>query len=112
MKKKLILGLIGSGKITLYRHLNEQKISYAVETQFKCGILKQERLFNIRWFLRDATIDEIPQEIKHLYKYCPHSRMQVGQDKTASRNIMTMKILNIILEKNICLKRGGDNNEF
>lgn len=81
MKKKLILGLIGSGKTTLYRHLNEQKISYAVETQFKCGILKQERLFNIRRFLRDATIDEIPQEIKHLYKYCPHSRMQVGQDK-------------------------------
>ena len=88
MKKKLILGLVGSGKTTLYRHLNEQKISYAVETQFKCGILKQERLFNIRRFLRDATIDEIPQEIKHLYKYCPHSRMQVGQDKKRQVEIL------------------------
>ena len=60
-------------------YLNNKEI--VAETKFKCGILKQERLFNIQRFLYDATIDEIPQEIKHLYKYCLHSRMQVGQDK-------------------------------
>ena len=31
--KKIIFGLVGSGKTTLYRKLNEQKISYAVEIE-------------------------------------------------------------------------------
>ncbi len=79
------IGLTKRGYLANYvewvNYLNNKEI--VAETKFFkfFGILKQEKLTNIKCFSHKATIEEIPQEVKHLYKYCLHSRMQVGQDK-------------------------------
>ena len=51
-------------------------------TEYKiCGILKQERLYNLKTFPRNCTKKDIPAEFKHLWKYKLNNRFQVGQDK-------------------------------
>ena len=67
--KKIILGLVGSGKSTLYRKLNEEKVANAVEIelpQICIGNDKlKEQLFEL--FLKDENIDII---ITHPYFLC------------------------------------------
>lgn len=67
--KKIILGLVGSGKSTLYRKLNEEKVANAVEIelpQICIGNEKlKEQLFEL--FLKDEDINVI---ITHPYFLC------------------------------------------
>ena len=51
-------------------------------TEYKiCGILKQERLCNLKIFPYNYIEKDIPDEFKHLWKYKLNNRFQVGQDK-------------------------------
>lgn len=43
--------------------------------------LKQERLTNIKIFPFEATEDDVPDELKTLWKQKLNNRFQVGQDK-------------------------------
>lgn len=66
---KFIIGLAGSGKTTLYRRLNENKILNAVEIELPQSCLKEEKLkvslFNL--YYKNPNIDCI---ISHHY-YLP-----------------------------------------
>ncbi len=51
-------------------------------TEYKtCGILKQERLYNLKIFPYNCTEKDIPNEFKILWKYKLNNRFQIGQDK-------------------------------
>jgi len=67
--KKLIIGPVGSGKTTLYRKLNEEKITNAVEIELPQSCINdeeiKEKLFDI--FYNSPNIDVI---ISHPY-YLP-----------------------------------------
>ena len=78
MKKKLILGLVGSGKTTLYRHLNEQKISYAVEIELPQCCKDDEELKEtlLRLYINNKNIETI---IVHPY-YLPNNWKEIVGD--------------------------------
>ena len=78
MKKKLILGLVGSGKTTLYRHLNEQKISYAVEIELPQNCKDDEELKEtlLRLYINNKNIETI---IVHPY-YLPSNWKEIVGD--------------------------------
>lgn len=67
--KKIIFGLVGSGKTTLYRKLNEEKRANAVEIELPQSCINndllKEQLF--RLFLFDKGIETI---ILHPYYLC------------------------------------------
>lgn len=68
-EKTIIFGLIGSGKTTLYRKLNEEKRANAVEIELPQSCINndllKEQLF--RLFLFDKSIETI---ILHPYYLC------------------------------------------
>ena len=78
MKKKLILGLVGSGKTTLYRYLNEQKISYAVEIELPQSCEDDEELKEtlLRLYINNKNIETI---IVHPY-YLPNNWKEIVGD--------------------------------
>ena len=78
MKKKLILGLVGSGKNTLYRHLNEQKLSYAVEIELPQSCKDDEELKEtlLRLYINNKNIETI---IVHPY-YLPSNWKEIVGD--------------------------------
>ena len=78
MKKKLILGLVGSGKTTLYRYLNEQKISYAVEIELPQSCEDDEELKEtlLRLYINNKNIETI---IVHPY-YLPSNWKEIVGD--------------------------------
>lgn len=67
--KKIIFGLVGSGKTTLYRKLNEEKEENAIEIELPQNCINndllKEQLF--RLFLFDKSIETI---ILHPYYLC------------------------------------------
>lgn len=69
MEKQIIFGLVGSGKTTLYRKLNEEKKANAVEIELPQSCINndllKEQLF--RLFLFDKSIEII---ILHPYYLC------------------------------------------
>ena len=73
---KIIIGLVGSGKTTLYRKLNESKELYAVEIELPQSCLNDEevkvKLFTL--FYYNPNIDCI---IAHPY-YLPNDFWQRG----------------------------------
>ena len=78
MKKKLILGLVGSGKTTLYRYLNEQKISYAVEIELPQNCKDDEELKEnlLQLYINNENIETI---IVHPY-YLPSNWKEIVGD--------------------------------
>ena len=51
-------------------------------TEYKiCGILKQERLYNLKTFPRNCTKKDIPAEFQHLWTYKLKNHLHVGPDK-------------------------------
>lgn len=75
MKKKLIIGLVGSGKTTLYRYLNEQKISYAVELELPQSCKDDEELKEnlLKLYINNKNIETI---IAHPY-YLPSNWKEI-----------------------------------
>lgn len=67
--KKIIFGLVGSGKTTLYRKLNEEKRANAVEIELPQVCAYNDYLLEhlFRLYLYDKTIDTI---ILHPYFLC------------------------------------------
>ena len=78
MKTQIIFGLVGSGKTTLYRYLNEQKISYAVEIELSQSCKDDEELKEtlLRLYINNKNIETI---IVHPY-YLPNNWKEIVGD--------------------------------
>lgn len=106
MKKKLILGLVASGKTTLYRHLNEQKISYAVEIELPQSCKDDEKLKEtlLRLYINNKNIETI---IVHPY-YLPSNWKEIVGD-------IEIELLDISIEerlKRIVARSGQKLNKI
>ena len=105
MKKKLILGLVGSGKTTLYRHLNEQKISYAVEIELPQSCKDDEELKEslLQLYINNKNIETI---IVHPY-YLPSNWKETVGD-------IEIELLDIPFKERVqrIINRSKDNKIF
>lgn len=63
-----------------YQNYQHNKSVVAYTKKYWWG-LKQEKLDNVVTYPRYATIEDIEEEHKHLYKFKLHNRMQIGQDQ-------------------------------
>ena len=103
--KKIIFGLVGSGKTTLYRKLNEQKISYAVEIELPQSCKDDEELKEtlLRLYINNKNIETI---IVHPYYLPSNWREIVGEVK--------IELLDIPFEERLerIIKRSKDNKIF
>ena len=64
---------------TEYRNYLENPDIVAKTEKYSWG-LKQERLYNCRIFDWQATVEDVPDELKELFKRKLNNRFQVGQD--------------------------------
>ena len=103
--KKIIFGLVGSGKTTLYRKLNEQKISYAVEIELPQSCKDDEELKEtlLRLYINNKNIETI---IVHPYYLPSNWKEIVGEVK--------IELLDIPFEERLerITKRNKDNKIF
>ena len=103
--KKIIFGLVGSGKTTLYRKLNEQKISYAVEIELPQSCKDDEELKEtlLRLYINNKNIETI---IVHPYYLPSNWKEIVGEVK--------IELLDIPFEERLerIIKRNKDNKIF
>lgn len=103
--KKIIFGLVGSGKTTLYRKLNEQKISYAVEIELPQSCKDDEKLKEtlLRLYINNKNIETI---IVHPYYLPSNWKEIVGEVK--------IELLDIPFEERLerIIKRSKDNKIF
>ena len=103
--KKIIFGLVGSGKTTLYRKLNEQKISYAVEIELPQSCKDDEELKEtlLRLYINNKNIEII---IVHPYYLPSNWKEIVGEVK--------IELLDIPFEERLerIIKRNKDNKIF
>lgn len=103
--KKIIFGLVGSGKTTLYRKLNEQKISYAVEIELPQSCKDDEELKEtlLRLYINNKNIETI---IVHPYYLPSNWKEIVGEVK--------IELLDIPFEERLerIIKRSKDNKIF
>lgn len=78
MKKNIIFGLIGSGKTTLYRKLNEEKKANAVEIELPQVCISNEYLLEhlFKLYLYDKNIDTI---ILHPYFLCANFKEIINE---------------------------------
>lgn len=102
MKKKLIVGLVGSGKTTFYRYLNEQKISYAVEIELPQSCKEDEKLKEslLKLYINNINIETI---IVHPY-YLPSNWQEIVGD-------IEIELLEVSVEERLkrIIKRSGKN---
>ena len=105
MEKQIIFGLVGSGKTTLYRYLNEQKISYAVEIELPQSCKDDEELKETlsRLYINNKNIETI---IVHPYYLPSNWKEIVGEVK--------IELLDIPFEERLerIIKRSKDNKIF
>lgn len=105
MEKQIIFGLVGSGKTTLYRYLNEQKISYAVEIELPQSCKDDEELKEtlLRLYINNKNIETI---IVHPYYLPSNWKEIVGEVK--------IELLDIPFEERLerIIKRSKDNKIF
>ncbi len=103
--KKIIFGLVGSGKTTLYRKLNEQKISYAVEIELPQSCKDDEKLKEtlLQLYINNKNIETI---IVHPYYLPSNWKEIVGEVK--------IELLDIPFEERLerIIKRSKDNKIF
>ena len=103
--KKMIFGLVGSGKTTLYRKLNKQKISYAVEIELPQSCKDDEELKEtlLRLYINNKNIEII---IVHPYYLPSNWKEIVGEVK--------IELLDIPFEERLerIIKRNKDNKIF
>ena len=103
--KKIIFGLVESGKTTLYRKLNEQKISYAVEIELPQSCKDDEELKEtlLRLYINNKNIETI---IVHPYYLPSNWKEIVGEVK--------IELLDIPFEERLerIIKRNKDNKIF
>lgn len=103
--KKITFGLVGSGKTTLYRKLNEQKISYAVEIELPQSCKDDEELKEtlLRLYINNKNIETI---IVHPYYLPSNWKEIVGEVK--------IELLDIPFEERLerIIKRSKDNKIF
>lgn len=101
MKKKLILGLVGSGKTTLYRYLNEQKISYAAEIELPQSCKDDEELKEnlLKLYINNENIETI---IIHPYYLPTNWKEIVGE--------VEIELLDISIEERLkrIVARSGE----
>ena len=104
-EKTIIFGLVGSGKTTLYRKLNEQKISYAVEIEPPQSCKDDEELKEtlLRLYINNKNIETI---IVHPYYLPSNWKEIVGEVK--------IELLDIPFEERLerIIKRNKDNKIF
>ena len=105
MEKQIIFGLVGSGKTTLYRYLNEQKILYAVEIELPQSCKDDEELKEtlLRLYINNKNIETI---IVHPYYLPSNWKEIVGEVK--------IELLDIPFEERLerIIKRNKDNKIF
>lgn len=105
MEKQIIFGLVGSGKTTLYRKLNKQKISYAVEIELPQSCKDDEELKEtlLRLYINNKNIETI---IVHPYYLPSNWKEIVGEVK--------IELLDIPFEERLerIIKRSKDNKIF
>lgn len=103
--KKIVLGLVGSGKTTLYRYLNEQKISYAVEIELPQSCKDDEELKEtlLRLYINNKNIETI---IVHPY-YLPSNWKEIVGE-------VEIELLDIPFKERLerIIKRSKDNKIF
>lgn len=104
-EKTIIFGLVGSDKTTLYRKLNEQKISYAVEIELPQSCKDDEELKEtlLRLYINNKNIETI---IVHPYYLPSNWKEIVGEVK--------IELLDIPFEERLerIIKRSKDNKIF
>ena len=98
--------MVGSGKTTLYRHLNEQKISYAVEIELPQSCKDDEELKEtlLRLYINNKNIETI---IVHPY-YLPSNWKEIVGD-------IEIELLDISIEerlKRIVARSGQKLNKI
>lgn len=78
MEKHIIFGLIGSGKTTLYRKLNEEKKANAVEIELPQVCIPNDYLLEhlFKLYLYDKNIDTI---ILHPYFLCTNFKEIINE---------------------------------
>ena len=105
MEKQIIFGLVGSGKTTLYRYLNEQKILYAVEIELPQSCKDDEELKEtlLRLYINNKNIETI---IVHPY-YLPSNWKEIVSE-------VKIELLDIPFEERLerIIKRNKDNKIF
>lgn len=105
MEKQIIFGLVESGKTTLYRKLNEQKISYAVKIELPQSCKDDEELKEtlLRLYINNKNIETI---IVHPYYLPSNWKEIVGEVK--------IELLDIPFEERLerIIKRSKDNKIF